>query len=49
MRKKWEYRRRIAFVWNEMRIMEEMGGQGWQLCACWGLWLYFGRPVDHDS
>jgi len=45
--KKWEYRRRIAFVWNEMEIMRRMGEDGWELCACWAWWLYFKRPIGN--
>ncbi len=41
---KWEYRRRFAFLWNEMEILEEMGAEGWELCGCWLWFLYFKRP-----
>lgn len=40
---KWEYRRRVGFLWNEMEIMQEMGKDGWELCACWFWYLYFKR------
>jgi len=42
----WEYRRRAAFVWNEVKIMNEMGKEGWELCACWLWWLYFKRRTN---
>lgn len=40
----WEYKRRFAFLWNEMEVMTQMGEDGWELCACWLWWLYFKRP-----
>ena len=43
---KWEYKRRIA-GFNEMKIMEEMGEDGWELCACWFFNLYFKRRISN--
>ncbi len=44
-RTQWEYRRRTAFAWNEMEVMQEMGHEGWELCAVWGIFLYFKRQL----
>ncbi len=41
----WEYRRRVAFLWNEMAIMKEMGEDGWELAGVWGFLLYFKRTL----
>lgn len=43
---RYEYRRRVALVWNEMEIMREMGEAGWELCGVWALFLYFKRPLS---
>lgn len=45
---RWEYRRRVAFLWNEMEIMKEMGDEGWELCGVWALLLYFKRPLSEN-
>ncbi len=42
---RWEYQRRVAFLWNEMEILREMGQQGWELAGVWGPFLYFKRPT----
>jgi hypothetical protein len=42
---RWEYRRRTAFLWNEMAILREMGDEGWELAGVWGLFLYFKRAL----
>jgi hypothetical protein len=42
---KWEYCRKSATAFNEMRIMQEMGEDGWELCAVWIGLLYFKRPL----
>jgi len=42
---RWEYRRRVANLFNEEQILEEMGAEGWELCACWLFLLYFKRPL----
>lgn len=43
---RWEYRRRFAFVWNEMNILREMGEEGWELCVVWFTWQYVKRPLE---
>jgi len=44
MMESWEYKRKVAFAWNEVEIMNKMGEEGWELCACWVWFLYFKRP-----
>ena len=44
---KWEYRKRVGFVWNEMEVMREMGKDGWELCAVWVWHLYFKRKKQN--
>ena len=45
---KWEYKRRWAWsIFDEMGIMNEMGEDGWELCACWFVWLYFKRRISY--
>jgi len=41
----WEYRRRVATLFNEDRILREMGLDGWELCGVWLFFLYFKRPL----
>lgn len=44
-RTRWEYRRRVAYLWNEMEILREMGEEGWELAGVWAFFLYFKRAL----
>jgi hypothetical protein len=41
---RWEYRRRVATLFNEMRVLREMGADGLELCGVWLFLMYFKRP-----
>ena len=42
---RWEYRRRVVAPWREARVLNQMGLEGWELCAVWWWWFYFKRPL----
>ncbi len=46
MKAQWEFQDRIATAFDEVRVLEEMGQEGWELTGFGPLVLHFRRPVD---
>ena len=43
---RWEYQDRMATAFDEVRVLDEMGGQGWELTGFGPFVLHFRRPED---
>jgi hypothetical protein len=45
----WNYARRKATALDEVKILEEMGREGWELVDLGAYYLEFRRPVDEEK